>query len=228
MKHFIYLFLLCISSFTSLAQSIKFTIQGSLKDTKKAKFAYLTTLSHQVPISSDKLLMVTPIKDGKFNFRGTFELDNNTYQHAAVFIEERGNISKEELISKFGQLILITDREKNFKHIILEDIDLVIAEPDQMKTSRIASGGKQTRILYEWFAALRSKNGKLLDFVRKFPDAQMSLDAVAEASSGISPLNQDKLEAAFGSPKELYTLLSERLKKSEKGMALRKKIYHIK
>ncbi|MNY67002.1 hypothetical protein D3C86_2045070 [compost metagenome] len=56
----------------------------------------------------------------------------------------------------------------------------------------------------------------------------MSLDAVAEASSGISPLNRDKLEAAFGSPKELYALLSERLKKSEKGIALRKKIYHIK
>ncbi|RQO74310.1 hypothetical protein DBR43_02630 [Pedobacter sp. KBW06] len=227
MRYYIALVLLLTSLYTS-AQAIKFHVQGTVQDSKHAKFAYLTTLSHQVPISSSKIFMVSPITNGKFDFKGTFDPGENGYQHACVFVEERGNISKEEMISKFNQLILVVDKEKNFKHIILENIGLDIQNFDQVKEARIVSGGKLTTQLHEWFAALRAKDGSLLKFVKKYPASMMSLDAVFEISQGIGEANSDRIESYFGSPKMLYASLSEQLKKSKKGIALKKRIDNYK
>lgn len=219
--------ILMLNSFCSSAQIIKFNVQGAVKDAKPAKFAYLTTLSHQGPISSSKLFMVTPIVNGKFDFKGSFDLDGKGYQHAAVFLDSRGNISKEELASKFEQLILVVDREKNFKHLILEDISLDVAGYDQMQNASIKSGGKQTKQLHEWFAAIRTRNKAMLAFVKKYPDSRMSLDAITEIYSGIGDGFKDKSDSYYGTLKELYSLLSDHQKKSKQGIALKKKIYDL-
>ncbi len=213
-----------ISSFFSLAQSIKFNIQGTIKNTEHAKFAYLSTLSLQVPVSSDKIFMITPIKDGKFEFNGTFDLEGKDYQEACVFVDERSNISKEELESKFKQLIWITGRENNLRRLILEDIKFDVEERDQMKVSKIIEGGMLTRQLDMESKAVRAGNRKLQEFVKTYPDSPISLKAVETVTNLTVPSNKDRMESIYGTPLELYNLLSERLKKSKRGIDLKKDI----
>ena len=66
--------ILTFNTFLTFAQNVKFNIEGRIEDTKNAKYAYLSTLSQQIPISSDKIFMITPIVDGKFGFQGVFDL----------------------------------------------------------------------------------------------------------------------------------------------------------
>ena len=126
--------ILTFNTFLTFAQNVKFNIEGRIEDTKNAKYAYLSTLSQQIPISSDKIFMITPIVDGKFGFQGVFDLDGKAYQQACVFVDERGNISKEELLSKFRQSVWLIGREENLRGIILEDLTLGIEEPGKDDT----------------------------------------------------------------------------------------------
>ncbi len=222
MKRFIAVFLLL--PFTLMAQSVKFNIQGTVKNTKGAKFAYLTTLSQQIPIASDKIFIVTPIINGKFEFKGTFDLEGRDLQHACVFVDERANISKEEVASKFRQLVWVTDRDNNLKHIFLENLKLDVQEYDQMKNATVVEGGTLTKELAGWNAAMRQGDKNLVEFVRKNPDSRVSFEGVESVTRPVNPSKKDFLESRWGSPKELYALLSERLKKSKKGIALKKKV----
>ncbi|MET3115608.1 hypothetical protein AAKU52_003358 [Pedobacter sp. CG_S7] len=223
MKGLITLTILLIS-FSLSAQSVKFNLQGSVKDTKNAKFAFISTLSQQVTISSPKIFMVTPIVNGKFQFNDTFDLEGKQYQNACVFVDERGNISKEELAFKFKQLVWVTGRENHLRRIILENIKLDIEQRDQMITSKIVSGGTLTKQLDENNQAVRDKNRKLLEFIKKYPDSPVSLIAVKDNNSIFDPSNKEKYESNYGLPSELFILLSERLRKSKEGLKLIKEI----
>ncbi len=70
---------------SATAQNINFTVKGEISNTDSIRYAYLTTLSQQVPISSENIYMVMPIINGKFEFKGTFNLEGKDYQYASVF-----------------------------------------------------------------------------------------------------------------------------------------------
>ena len=184
---------LFINSLISLGQTIKFKVDGIVKNTKHAKFAYLTTLSQQIPISSNKIFMVTPINNGKFSFKGMFNLEGKDYQYACDIIDERGNITKEELTSKFKQLIWVTGIEKNIRLIILENLSLDVLESDQTISSKILSGGFLTNHRDKLGTAIKERNKKVLEFVKTYPDSPISFDEVEELASFINPSNKEKI-----------------------------------
>lgn len=221
MRAFIVLYLL-IQSFLSSGQTITFNVAGLVKNTENAKFAYLTTLSQQIPISSDKIFMVTPIKSGKFNFNGNFSLQGKDFQYACVIIDERGDISKDELQSKFKELIWVTGREENIRIIILENIKLDIQKRDETITAKIITGGVFTKQRDELDVAVRSRNKKVLEFIKKYPDSPLSFTEVEETAEFISSFNKDKIESRVGSLTDLYNALSNKIRLSNRGLALKK------
>ncbi|WP_158797885.1 hypothetical protein [Pedobacter sp. L105] len=223
MKYFITL-LFVFNTLILIAQPIKFNIQGEIKNTAHAKFAYLTTLSQQTTISSPKIFIVSPIINGEFSFKGTFNLEQNDYQQACVFVDERSNISKEEIASKFKELIWVTGREGNLRMIVLEDLTLKIEGQDQMKVSEITAGGKLTKQLDELHLAFVKGDKEFLVFIKKYPDSPISFDGVKSLTNMAQASNKDKIESRWGSPVEQYELLSNRLKKSGKGIILKKQI----
>ena len=217
----LFLLVLLLQPFLMYGQLIKFKVSGTVKDVKQAKFAYLSTLSQRIPISSSKVFIVTPVLDGKFEFVGTFDLEGKEYQHGCVFVDERGNISMEELESKFRQLVWLVGRENNLRGIILEDVQLEADSPDKMNTSVVVGGGILTQQMDESNEAFKIKNRKMLEFVKKYPDSPVSFDAVSSISEPLPKLKRDRLNGIWGSPKELYYLLSERLRNSKKGQELK-------
>jgi|GEM_PF-1688131 len=209
-------------------QNIHFNVRGIIKNTEHAKYAYLSTISLQDSSSRTKIFMVSPILNGKFEFHGTFDLGGKEdYQQACLFVNERGNISEEELASKFKQFIWVMGREKNLRNIILEDIKLDIQERDQMRVSKIVEGGMLTKQLGEKSEAVMGGDRKLLAFVKTYPDSPISLNAVQEVAKFYELPMKNRVESMWGSPAELFALLSERLKNSKKGIELKKRISGI-
>lgn len=209
---------------TIRAQSITFNIKGVIMNTDSVKYAYLTTLSQQIPISSDKIFMVVPVVNGEFKFNGVFDLKGEKYQFANVFLEERGNITKEEALSKFRRLIWISGRRRNAKIVILEDLTLSINKYGDTKEAVISAGGMLTRQADERTAAVRAGNRALIQFVKRHPNSEISFYAVTEVLSMYSAEKKDKLESLWGSPSELFNALSIQLKNSKRGVALKKRI----
>lgn len=205
------------------AQLIRFKIEGTVKNITHAKFAYLSSFYQQVTVSSPKIFMVSPIVNGKFTFSNTFDLEGKDFQHACVIVDERGNISKEELASRFKQQSWVAGREKFIRIVLLENLKLDIPERDQTRTAAVVTGGRLTKQLDEMGLAMREGNKKLVSFVKKYPDSPVTLYAV-EQCSDTRGYNQEKLLNAWGSPSELYNPLSERLKKTPRGIALKKDI----
>jgi len=213
-----------LSSFRLSAQTVSFNIQGTLKNTETAKFAYVSTLSQQIPISSPKIFTVAPIVNGSFQLNGKLDLEGKPYQNACLFIDERGNISKEELASKFKELIWVTGRDSNLKEIIIEDMKIEVEERDKMNHSKIRNGGILTKQLEEKNLAIRQGNRKLLDFIKTHSDSPVSFVAVQENTSIFDSSRRDRYESRYGLPSELFMLLSERLKNSKAGLALKQEI----
>ncbi|MBB2147616.1 hypothetical protein [Pedobacter gandavensis] len=222
MKRVVLLFLLF--PFSSMAQTIKFTVQGTVENPKGAKFAYLTTKSQQVPVSSDKIFLVVPVVDGKFEIKGSFDLVGKDMQYASLLLDERGDISQEEVNSKFNQFIWVTGREKFMRRMILEDVKFEVLERDELKNGKIVSGGKLTKELRELENANKAADRSTLDFIRNHPDSPVSFEAVGNVTSLYNPKKKEYFEGIWGSPKEMYDLLSPKLKNSKKGQALKKKV----
>jgi hypothetical protein len=199
-----------------------YTIEGTVLDTDSAKFAYLTTMSQQLPISSDKVFSVVPIVNGKFQFDGTFDLENKKYQHACVFVDIRGNISKEETLSKFRRLIWITGKTKNIRNIVLENLHLEIPGYSNTINAKVTSGGILTKQSDESGTAVRE--GKLAEFIGKYPDSPISFDQVVTVTALTDESNRDKSASLYGTPEELFKKLSLQQRKSKEGIKLKEKI----
>lgn len=223
MKVFITLIILSIC-FSLSAQTIKFNVQGTIKNTKNAKYAYISTLSQQIPISSPKIFIVAPIVNGRFQLNGTFDLDGKLLQYACVFVDERGDITKEELQFKFKELVWVTGRDSHLRKIILENLALEIGQRDQMIVSKIMSGGTMTKQLDEQTQSVRAGDRKFIEYIKKYPDSPVSLVAIQENNSLYYPPKKEKHESLYGLPSELYPLLSTRLKHSKEGIQLKKDI----
>ena len=206
------------------AQTIKFNIKGTIANTVSIKYAYLTTLSQQIPISSDKIFMVVPVVNGKFEFNGDFDLKGEDFQFANVFVEERGNISKEEALSKFRRLIWVTGVRKNNRVIILEDLNLSINAYGETIDAIISEGGILTKQIDEWTKAIRAGNREMIQFVKRHPNSKISFYAVKEVLSWYNAAFRDKVDSWYGSPSELFIILSAELRNSKKGIDLKKRI----
>ena len=199
-----------------------FKIEGTVVDTDSASFAYLTTMSQQVPISSEKVFNVVPIVNGKFQFEGTFDLENKKYQYACVFVDIRGNISKEEALSKFRRLIWITGKTKNIRKIILEDLKLEIFNYSNTKDAIVTSGGILTKQSDE--SSLAVREGKVSEFISKYPDSPVSFDQVVTITALTDEKNRDKSASLYGTPEDLFKILSLKQRTSKEGVELKKKI----
>lgn len=217
-------YVLMFFSCTVHAQTIKFTIKGTIANTDSIKYAYLTTLSQQIPISSDKIFMVVPVVNGKFEFKGDFDLKGEDFQFANVFVEERGNITKEEALSKFRRLIWVTGVRKNTRIIILENLTLLINAYGETKKAIISEGGVLTKQNDEIIAATRAGNREMIQFIKRHPNSRISFYEVKNFTSSYDAANKDKIESIWGSPSELFNALSAELKNSKKGIALKKRI----
>ena len=223
MKKYLFILLVFVASSAS-AQITKFTIKGVIANTDSIKYAYLTTLSQQIPISDEKIFMVIPVVNGKFEFNGTFDLEGKDYQYASVFVEERGNISKEEALSKFRNLIWVTGLRKNARLLVLEDLTLSIDEYGKTIESKITEKGILTRQSDEVAEAIKARNRKMIDFVKKYSDSPVAFYQVEQITSLFDESSRDRMQSIWGSPLELFNELSPRLKNSKKGLELKKSI----
>ncbi|ARS42596.1 hypothetical protein CA265_24205 [Sphingobacteriaceae bacterium GW460-11-11-14-LB5] len=223
MKKYLFILLVFMVSSAS-AQITKFTIKGVVANTDSIKYAYLTTISQQVPISNEKIFMVTPVVDGKFEFSGTFDLEGKDYQYASVFVEERGNISKEEALSKFRNLIWVTGRRRNARLLVLENLTLSIDEYGKTKESKVIDGGILTKQDDEYKMAIRAGGRQLISFIKKYPDSPISYYCVKETTSLFDAAHRDRFISLWGSPSELFNELSPKLKNSKRGIELKESI----
>ena len=217
-------YVLMFFSCTVHAQTIKFNIKGTIANTDSIIYAYLTTLSQIIPISSDKIFMVVPVVNGKFEFKGDFDLKGEDFQFANVFVEERGNITKEEALSKFRRLIWVTGVRKNARVIILEDLTLSISAYGETKKAIISEGGILTKQIDESTKATQAGNREMIQFVKRHPSSKIAFYAVKEVTSSYNSANKDRYNSIWGSPSELFNELSAELKNSKKGIALKKRI----
>lgn len=204
----------------SEAQVINFNINGEYSGTDGKKFAYLTTLSQQRPKSSDKIFLKVPIIDGKFKFDGKFDLMDEFYQNACVFLDTRGDITKQEAVSKFYNIIWVVGREKNLHHIILENMQLKFVNEEMS----VASGGMLTKQHQELQHFYKQKSNILVNFIKQYPDSPVSYYALEGVYSLYDKEDYDRIQQIYGNPYEMYNLLSLRLKQTKKGIQLKKDI----
>lgn len=215
-------FLLLISPFGLFAQTINYTVKGQLIDTVDARYAYLMTLSYQIALSNDKVFQMAPVIDGKFEIKGSFDLEGKTYQQATVFFSRRANISKEEIQSKYRNFVWPSPYDRDTKTIALESMTLEVPSASKARFAKVVMGGTQTTV-YDLLND-SSKNGyvDLPDLIRDNPDSQFSFVAVSDRSERFS--YKDTIKTFWGTPLTLFPLLSDRLKNSPAGKALKAKI----
>lgn len=217
-------FVLLMSSLSVLvqAQSISFKIDGLVEDTKGAKFAYLSTLSQQIQISSDKLFLMVPIVDGKFEFKGSFDLEGKSIQWASIFFDERGNITKDELALKFKNLIWVTGRDPHLIKIVLEDLSLQVKSREETKMAIVTKNGIYTKQSYDLLDAVR-RSGKdtkeLASFIKTHPNSPISLKALLSVSFSSADERRD-----VESVTTLFKGLTKEIQTSKEGIAMKKEL----
>ena len=213
-------FFLILFYFAANAQTINFKIDGEILNPKNASYAYLTTLSQQIPISSDKLFISVPVVNGKFQFNSSFDLEGKNFQFAAVFFDERGNITKEEVALKFKNIIWVTEREPHLLKIVLEDMTIQSKGRDEMLTAKITENGIYTKQYNEYRVAARAGRRDLVDFIIKYKDSPISLEALNRLS--FKDFSQDSKETLSS----VFYKLSPAIRTSKDGQE-RKKTLNI-
>ncbi len=197
------------------AQTVSFSIQGTLKEQGKGKYIYLYSTNGQQVFSK------YPIQGNAFKITGKAELEGEFYKTAVLFIDERGDISAQEVKSKLDQGIWRPGMTPQLRTVVLEDMVLEIPEPDKLNELQIVSGGILSRQSNEASTAVSGRNVK--EFIEKYPDSPVSLHVLQPLIRlfGVAPA-RDELIGVYGEPKQLYGLLSDRLKNSKRGLALKK------
>lgn len=214
-------FFLILFYFAANSQTINFKINGEILNSKNANYAYLTTLSQQIPISSDKLFIKVPVVNGKFEFKNSFDLEGKNFQFAAVFFDERGNITKEEVALKFKNIIWVTERDPHLLKIALEDMTIQSKSRDEMLTAKITENGNYTKQYNEYRIAARAGSRELVDLIIQHKDSPISLVALQSLYfKEPSPNSEESVSSVF------YKL-SPALRASKDGQEM-KKILNIK
>lgn len=214
MKKIIHLILLSILPLLINAQTTSYLIKGTVINDKTAKFAYLVVAKNK------EMFKVVPIKNNSFSFSGKTDLKGENLKPAVLFVDERGNITMDELYSKLKQGVWINGR-KNLRPVILEEVTFEIENSQLASKSKVTSGGILTKQWDESKPAVAQ--GKSVEFIKKYPDSPVSLsmiDKMVQMNDAPSRGDMDKKQPL----KVLYSLLSERLKKSPNGIELKKSI----
>lgn len=199
----------------SIAQTVKYNIQGTIENPENAKFAYL--------IIRGKKAFVEPVVDGKFAFKDTIALGPGFYRGGYLLLENRGNITAEEVYSKLSQQVWRMGVTPNLRNIALEETKFAIDAADKLLDAKVVQGGELTKQMEELAQAKKERNYKA--FVLKYPDSPVSISFISGIPHAFGiPMELAEIERRHGSPRELFPLLSERLRNSEKGLELKKVI----
>lgn len=167
--------------------------------------------------------MVSPIVNGKFDFKGTFDLGDKKFQYATIIIDKRGNISKEEAASKFDNFIWLSSKAF-MRNIILESLKINIEDKQSVANAVIVEKGLLTKNLDSLNDAQRKGNRKLISAIKKYPNSPVSFSRVKDVLSYITLDNAESINSNYGTPIELFNQLSPALRLSKDGLALKKKI----
>ena len=214
MKISLFCLLLCLP-FLSSAQTVHYNITGTIKNPENAKYAYL--------IIRGKKAFAEPIVDGKFSFKDTIALGPGFYRGGYLLLDNRGNITAEEVDSKLRQQVWRMGVTPNLRNIALEETQFAIETADKLLDATIVRGGELTRQMAEFSEFRKERNFK--GFVLKYPDSPVSISFISSIPRSFGlPMELEEIERRFGSPRELFPLLSERLRTSEKGMEVKRVI----
>lgn len=208
-KKYLIFFFLTISQ-SVYCQTKTYKISGLVGDLGNAKYAYLY-------IAGEPLIKELVINN-RFKVEGLDTLKIDSYKFGYLFLDERDDISADEIKLNLERRIWTTTRPDYVKYIILEDICFEITSPDKIKEANIKMEGKLNELLAK--SLIAAKSFKLNEFVLENSDSPMSLDVL----SGIVKYAALTNTYPFGNPLELFNLLSERMKKTEKGKNIRNMI----
>lgn len=218
MKILVFLGLL-ITSTSLFAQQFAFEVKGQIQDTEKAKYAYLYSAGNK------GLFLRVPLVNGTFKFKSNADLDGNLLRWGIIFVEARNNVTAVEVKKNLDTQTWLPGGTAKIKNIILEDIDLDITQGSQINYPEIVGGGIFNKQLKEITATGSAKKINSFEFIKKYPNSPVSvleLETVARFSVEVPAA---KIEKVFGgSPQEMYAMLSDRLKQSKEGKAVKMKI----
>lgn len=201
------------------AQTIKFTIEGVVQNPKNAKFAYL--VSNSTVAGKPDLFLVKPMDGNHFQLSATSDLEGKLLRDGFIFIDERGDITLSEVKLNLKQKVWFVGGSANLKKIFLEDVKLNIENPYNLEPAKIISGGNYLQQTKAASKALRDKT--LLAFVKQNSDSPIALMEVGNIIT-FTRVSNFVFGPNFGSPAELYGALSNRLKQSAEGKAIKKKL----
>jgi hypothetical protein len=203
--------------FVLFAQTkINYNITGVIKNKTNAKYAYL--------VKSAEIFNKTPIVNSSFNFKSSIDLGDDLFKAVYLFVSERDNYTYEEVKNLQEQGVMRLGYDENSKVVVLEDISLEIENPEELKNAKIISGGFLTK---QWIEKdLAITQGEIPAFVKAHPDSPISINLM-QGSIRFYKLDIERAETRFGNLKELFALLTEKLRLSKQGVLLKKAIDEV-
>ena len=221
MKYLLCLITICLTACAS-AQIIQYNIKGIAP--KNDAYVYLSTFLEQPERKEIELFRSTKIENGKFQFEGKYDLKGELLPYAFLFIDKRADVPKQEVISKLQNMVWVPGREHNLKVIMIEDMEVSIGHPDSVILAKVTEKGYLTKESEELNTAVMEGNRKLLEIIKKYPNSPASAEAVVFFAETTIKSDAERTKAKFGSPDEMFELLSDEFRRSERGVKLKRKI----
>jgi len=201
------------------AQTIKFTVEGVVQNPKNAKFAYL--VSDAPVFGKTDLFLINKMDENHFQLSATFNLEGQLLREGFIFVDERGDITLAEVKARIKEKVWFVGGSANLKRIFLEDVKLDIENPYNLASSKIIDGGIYLQQTMDARIALKER--KFLNFIKQNADSPVALIEVGNLMR-LAKVPGFFKEFDFSSPLELYAALSSRLKQTNEGIAIKKKI----
>lgn len=194
----------------SFAQNriVSYKIEGQVKPSVTDKYVYLY-------LNNSKRLMKSSINTGQFMFSGLDTLDKKGLSFGELFLS---NDSTDRYIP-FKE-IRLKHINRKYKSIVLENIPVKVIVDGSITNARV-DGGKLNKIFDEMNNAIAA--GQYENFIEKYYDSPMSLTLI-RALLSVEKMNRFNLDVSCQS---LYNKLSDKIKQSEYGQEVQKKIKEL-
>lgn len=201
------------------AQSFTFEVKGRINESEGEKYAYLYSAGNK------DLFLKVPVVGGTFKFKSNADLDGSLLRWSIIFVEGRNNVTAAEVKKNLESKSWLPGGTPKIINIILENIDLDIKQGSQINYAKITSEGVFNKQLKELRNTGNTKGINAFDFIKKYPNSPVSLDELQSAVNFSKILPEAKIKQVFGgSPKQMYMMLSNRLKQSKEGKLIKIKI----
>lgn len=211
-KHLLIGLMLCSSQLKG--QEIKYTIKGEIKTKpKEVYYAYM--------VRKGEIFEKSAIINGSFSFEGKTNLGDDEFKSVYIITDKSATITLTELLSKEKNQLWIPGRDENTRTVVLEEISLIADSVQNIRDAAIIAGGIKTLKVDERTRAL--KENKLPEFIKANPNSMLSLGALEQLIKYYR-LAPERAERAFGNIQEMYNVLTENLKQTERGKLLKKQI----